>query len=967
MGRVYLARDRRLGRMVALKEAHDDGLARRLAGEVRVTAGLEHPGIVTVYDEGRDGDGRLFYTMRLMRGRPLSQVLAEPRLGARLGLLGHYLDACQALAYAHAQGVIHRDLKPSNVMIGAFGETQVVDWGLARRLDAPGDPPGHAGETRSGAIVGTPAYMSPEQARGEPADRRSDVWSLGAVLHELLHGAPPRREPDDMREPDAPPREVPAELAAIAQRALARDPEARYRDAAALADDVAAYLEGRRVGAHRYTPLDVALRFARVWRVPLLVAAAALIVIASVLVLASLRLRAQRDRAVAAENEVRAALAVSDRNLASALVAQARAADDRGDDATMEVLAIEALRLVDTPAARGLLAGARASARPTRLATAALPDCRVLLAVAVDDILCADDVSLRRLTGGVERWRAPTARPTRELRAEDGRVWAVASGAHLTTLSLATGEPDPEAWEIVDFNVGGAWPVRFATWGPSMPWPRILDNCPDHVVGLAGLIDGRHAVLCADGQVGLADGADDPALAPAFDPAAFVSFTQLALTPDARLAVVAGAQGRVAVHDLTTRETWSAAPGRPNPARRLAVAPTGDRVAVVRERGGVELLSLPELRPLGRVPVERVHDLRLFADGSVLVAGPTSVTQWVLPATPRPRVLADDHGVASVALAPDGAALVTTHGEGRALLWDLATGVRRHDIAVAIGTVKSAAFVRDGSRFAVVDASAGAPGPHVFDVAQGQLRWRPPPALLAHWRRVRGRGLTPDVPLPLMARRVVALAGDVLLFAPYAPGLIAADLDTDADAPIVDCPLLEWTDLADAPDGRLAVVVSVESSVYLVEGGDPLRCRPVAAPAGAMAADVTSDGVVVVGASQSLTRIDPDGPRWTVAHPGPWPLDVSLSPDGRWVASAGPDHLARVFAADTGALRAVLSGHAARVVSVDFSRDGATLATGSWDGTARLWDLASLDASVDALAREAAATWGPALVDAPDR
>ena len=1016
MGRVYLARDLRLGRMVALKEAHDDGLARRLAREVRVTAGLEHPGIVTVYDEGRDGDGRLFYTMRLMRGRPLSQVLAERRgLGERLGLLAHYLDACQAIAYAHAQGVIHRDLKPANIMLGAFGETQVVDWGLARRLGAASDDPSDADTTRPGAILGTPAYMSPEQARGEPADRRSDVWGLGAVLHELLLGAAPVRDPPrdglpaaaqrdgsppaprdgspaaprdgpppaqpDGPPPDAPrtgpgaaasppprplPREVPAELAAIVQRALASDPAARYRDAAALADDVAAYLEGRRVRAHHYTPLVLALRFARVWRVPLLVAAGALLVIASLLVLGNLRLRAQRDRALAAEDDVRAALGVSDRNLATALVAQARAADDRGDDAIKEVLAAEALRLVDSPEARGLIAGARASARPTRLATAELPDCRLLAALAVDDILCADDTTLRRITGGVERWRAATARPPRELRVEAGRVWAVALGVNLRTLSLATGEPDAEAWETVDFNVGDAWPLRVAAWAPGPPQPRILGACGDeHVVGLSGLVDGRFVVLCSDGRLGAAVGATTPTPTPAFDAAAFVSFTHLALAPDGQRVVVAGTQGRVAEHDLGTGRTWELAPDRANAVRMLVMAPAGDRVAVARERGGVELYALPGLRPLGKIAAARVRDLRLFADGSVLLAGPTQVTQWALPGAPRPRLLADDHGLSGVQFAPDGATLVTTHGEGRALLWDLATGVRRHDIAVCSGTVKSAAFLPDGSGFAVVDASPGPPGPHVFDVATGALRWRPSADLLAHWRRLRGGALAPDQPLPLMARRVVALAGDVLVFALYAPGVLAADVDRGADVPTVDCPALEWLDLAGAPDGSRAVLVSADATVYILEAGPPLRCRPVAAPAGTASADVASDGAsVVLGGGRFLARSGPAGLRWTVAHPGPGPLDVSLSPDERWVASAGPDELARVFDARTGALRAVLSGHQARVSTVDFSRDGATLATGSWDGTARLWDLASLDAPVAVLVREAQVTWGLALTDA---
>ncbi|MFY0531565.1 hypothetical protein [Nannocystis pusilla] len=145
--------------------------------------------------------------------------------------------------------------------------------------------------------------------------------------------------------------------------------------------------------AHRYSALEIGLRFARAWRVPLLVAGAALIVIATLVVLGTLRLQAQRDRALAAEDEARAALAASDRNLAAALVAQARAADERGAHAVKEVLAAHALRLVDSPEARGILAGARAAARPKRLATAALPHCHPLVALAVDDVVCAEGTS----------------------------------------------------------------------------------------------------------------------------------------------------------------------------------------------------------------------------------------------------------------------------------------------------------------------------------------------------------------------------------------------------------------------------------------------------------------------------------------------------------------------------------------------------------------------------------------------
>jgi WD40 repeat protein len=979
MGRVYLARDRRLGRMVALKEAHDPGLARRLAREVRVTAGLEHPGIVTVYDEGRGGDGRPFYTMRLMRGRALSRVLSE-RSGAsgRLELLSHYLDACQALAYAHAQGVIHRDLKPANIMLGAFGETQVVDWGLARRLgdtvadaDETSVDEADPGATRAGAVLGTPAYMSPEQARGEPADRRSDVWGLGAVLHELVAGVPPvRAQPEAATQPlRALAPGAPAELAAIVARALAPEPADRYPDAGALAADVAAYLAGRRVHAHNYTALELGLRFARVWRVPLAIVGAALLVIATILVLGNLRLREQRDRALTAELEVRTALTTSDHNLATALVAQARAADDQGAHAAKEVISAHALRLVDSPEARGLIAGARAAGRPTRLASAAAPDCRPLVALTVDDLVCGEGLQLRRLTAGREVWRVTTAKPTIDLHVEDGRVWALAAGGVLTALSLTTGEPDDRAWDYIDYNVGDMWPVPRAALGPGNQSLHLIGACPDGVVaGVSGLLDGEFVILCSDGRLGRARIPGQPEVSPAFDRADFVSFTHLQLTPDTRRVVVAGTRGRVAVRDLETRETWTLPPDRAIAVRRIVVSPMSDRVAILRERGGIELYELPDLHPLGTIAADDVRDIRLFPDGSVLVAASRTVTQWALPGAPRPALLADEHGLSGAVFAPDGRSLLTTHGEGRTLLWDLATGTRRHELQIGLGTVKAGTFLSDGRSFAVVDVGTSPPGPHVYDLATGSLRWRPPLALRTHWHTVRNGDPTASAPESFMARRIVGLPGNVLVLALYAHGILAADIDTGEDIPVADCPTLEWKDLASAPEGQRAVLVSVDGTVAVLDPGPPLRCRLIPAPIGSIAADVSADGeVVVVAATGTLASTGPAGLRWTVAHPGDRALDVSLSPDGRRVATAGPDDTARIWDAQTGALQAVLTGHTARVASVDFSPDGSTLATGSWDGAARLWNMDSLEIDAETLVREAEATWGLGLDEALGR
>src|SRR5262245_14684939 len=219
MGRIVAAEDQRLGRAVALKELIDTGAEQRgrFQREALITARLQHPGIVPVYEAGRWPSGDPFFAMKLVSGRPLDRVIADARtLEDRLALLPRIAAATDAIAYAHSQRVIHRDLKPANVLIGEFGETVVIDWGLAKSLDdvdAPESlrpaaravqtaPARSAGATRPGdhtastltvvgSVMGTPAYMAPEQARGEPVDQRADVFALGAMLYQLLAGVPP--------------------------------------------------------------------------------------------------------------------------------------------------------------------------------------------------------------------------------------------------------------------------------------------------------------------------------------------------------------------------------------------------------------------------------------------------------------------------------------------------------------------------------------------------------------------------------------------------------------------------------------------------------------------------------------------------------------------------------------------------------------------------------------------------------
>ncbi|HNC99497.1 MAG TPA: serine/threonine-protein kinase, partial [Myxococcota bacterium] len=212
LGVVSEYKDRLLNRSIARKELRVDRRSHvpSFLREARITAQLEHPNIMPIHDLGNDRVNAPFYTMKLMKGRTLEDALLGcTHLSERLMLLGHFVDVCNAIAYAHSRGVIHRDIKPENVMVGAFGETMVGDWGLAcanRGTLPDADPSPEAPEegiavTRDGVVKGTVHYMSPEQARGENStlDHRTDIWALGAVLYRILAGHPPFMDPSTPR------------------------------------------------------------------------------------------------------------------------------------------------------------------------------------------------------------------------------------------------------------------------------------------------------------------------------------------------------------------------------------------------------------------------------------------------------------------------------------------------------------------------------------------------------------------------------------------------------------------------------------------------------------------------------------------------------------------------------------------------------------------------------------------------
>ena len=335
LGHVFLAEDLELHRNVALKEiredAADDPASReRFLSEAKITGNLEHPGIVPVYGLGVHPDGRPYYAMRFIQGENLSAAIKAFHASRAADfsslefrqLLSRLVNVCNAVAFAHSRGIIHRDLKPQNVMLGPFGETLVVDWGLAKTFQtgvneatiqrlphwpAPQIPADRESVTSAGEVIGTPAYMSPEQAAGRNAELGplSDVYGLGAILYALLTGqAPLPGATSDIVEAVlhgriVPPRQVhpriPRSLAAICHRAMAHQPQQRYASALDLASDLERWLADEPVLAYREPWSDRAFRWMRKHKLPVAVAGVTLLLTALGLSLGYLLVSEQRD------------------------------------------------------------------------------------------------------------------------------------------------------------------------------------------------------------------------------------------------------------------------------------------------------------------------------------------------------------------------------------------------------------------------------------------------------------------------------------------------------------------------------------------------------------------------------------------------------------------------------------------------------------------------------------------------
>ncbi len=934
IGRVSRARDRRLDRPVAIKEllVWNERQEQRFVREALLTARLQHPAIVPIYEAGRWPGGEPFYAMKLVSGRSLADLIGErPVFTQRLALLTHVLTAAQAVAYAHSQRIIHRDLKPENVLVGEFGETVVIDWGLAKDLaeDEPvsepvseptSDPAPRTGEglTMQGSVVGTPSYMPPEQAAGAVVDERADVYALGAMLYHVLAAVAPyhgvlweRLLPTIAESPPHPLEQLAAEvsddLVAIVHKAMARDPAARYPSARELADDLARFQAGQIVAAHTYSAQQLLRRYWRRHRAALSVAAAACGLVAIVVLAAFVDNNRERSFAQLKEREA---------------VEARRVAEEAGTRATARA---DGMTLLQAQQALG---------RDPNRALAWLKT----LSPEFTDVATARRIAADAQTRGISRaFHGHTEYVNRFDVSPDGaravtasddktaRLWDLVAGETHTLV----GHTD-EVWnaQLMPASAGVATVSKDSTlrlWDARTGAPRASFVVPAPTRQLVVRDDGALLGAITTGAAWiLRPGAS------AIETLSLARPRWVSLSADGRHLLVHPETGAAYVHDLESNERTTL-PGTQAAAGRWFL----DSHGTVALRLGDKTTELWDLSTGTRRVLAVVSHSRRPAFSSqaprVAFAVGADIHIYDTRSAALVRTLTGHDGaVQAIELAHDDLHLASGGVDRTVRIWDLNTG----DAEVHAG----------------------------FD------------------------GLVTEIEMLADGRSALAVssAGEVRLFAPRRAGQILSDHDapasglalaTDGRVASIDdrghlrihdlegrfvaehrTPPAAAVHLVSAPDGRSfaglarAWIVAADGrspnikappATLLLATFDTTPPRRIELPAAALDLAWSADGrhIFVGLVDGTLLQIDRSG-TLTELDRSPAPVtSVASSHDGAWVAAGGEDGSLRLHDRTTGRTR-LLTPHKERITALAFAADDTWLASGCADHTARLWRVA---------------------------
>ncbi|HEX2574543.1 MAG TPA: protein kinase [Polyangia bacterium] len=985
LGRILKAHDPRLERTVAIKELLqiDKDAAARFVREARVTARLQHPSIVPIHEAGRWPTGELFYAMKLISGRSLDRVIDETHsLEERLALLPHITAVADAIAYAHSQRVIHRDLKPANVLIGPFGETVVIDWGLAKDLTRP-EPAGETAAveelglaarpdlTMAGMILGTPEYMAPEQAESAAVDERADVYALGAMLYHTLSGGPPysgsntgevlaqvrHRLPLPLaeREPS-----VPRDLLTIVDKAMARRPEERYPSARELAEDLRRFQTGQVVSARHYSRITLIGRWLSRHRVPVALTTVFLFLLGALGGLSVRRVVREREVAQARSNEL--------------ILLQARSALERDPTAALAWLKQHPLPPSDVAAVRDVALDAWGrgvalhvfegtgkeswgdfSPEGKRLAVAN-PES----AVRVLDLTHGATLARRVLHRALLLTRFSRDGQTLGVVERDSdqvQLWELATG-HVHTLV----NPGGTILHTL-FSPDGRWLLAGGSGHRILLWDLVskesltLEGYEGNGSGIAVSPDGRYA---AYGGTGGTIRLVELKTRQARSLPAGVVIGDLDFSPDGRYLVAAGREGHLSLWDLTSETSrmlrghkghvvgatfspdgrhvvsggqdhtvrlWDVATGEgrllgehESEVRYVIFSPDGQRVLSVGRDQVVRFWG----PGTGEERFLRGHDTivshaQFTPDGRmVLSMGLDENRVWPLPQRPL-RVLRTDGLVRDVAYSPDGGQVAVASWDGLLWLWNTRTGAAR-SLRGHQESVTAVAFSPDGRRVASASLDLTV---RLWDVARGTSR-----VLRGHEDKILEVIFSPD------GRQLASAGIDGLVY--------LWDASTGEGRALRGRPG-EIRSIAFSPDGRQLVSADPDGRVRLWEvttgqsrvlvGHTALIRRVVLSRDGRTLATASEDGTT------RLWDVATGENRWTLRHTAPF-WSVALSPDGQRLAAAEDGGRLRLCEIGTRSCRS-LTGHHKRVEALDFSPDGRQVASGSHDGTVRLWDTAT--------------------------